>query len=182
MLCMAYCRLKRNLPGLNLIELEKEAVSWQSMVPEAAIPSKKFMKMAGSLAGAFLLLLICKWGWFGYAVDKRITKGKSMIELAEQLKKEESGLLQLSRTNIDYAGLFLYLAETLPKDTIVKNISLDSKTGVEFSLVGGNNQKVLEILAKLNSSDFFRDVGTERAVVEKDGFVVYLKGKLKTGS
>ncbi|RJP19731.1 MAG: hypothetical protein C4527_26320 [Candidatus Omnitrophota bacterium] len=181
-LCMAYCRLERHLNGPNLLGEEEEAAGWQHLVPDAALPSKKFMTMAGGLVGFTVLLWIAGTLWYGHARAVRLEEGKELIKIAEKLRREEAGLREMSRTDVNYAELFVYLSSTLPNEIIVKSINLDIKTGVDMVLVGGNYRLTQEIVEKLNSGNFLRDVVEDRAVNEKEGFTVYLKGKLKFGA
>ncbi len=182
MLSIAYCRLDRELDGLELLDKGEESKSWHSYVPEAALPSNQFLYMAGGLAAAILALWIGNWIWFNSAVSSRLMEGQELIRLADSLHKEEIGLRQLSQTDVNYGDLFVFLSENLPSQVLVKSISLDTKTGVDLILTGGNNQTVVEIVDTLNKSKFFRNIVEERAVVEQDGFTVYLKGKLKLSS
>lgn len=179
LLCIAYCQLKLDQIGPNLVEIEEEKVDWKSFIPEAALPSTKFMTIGGGLLAVFLALWIGRSLWFNSAISTRLSRSDDLIKLANQLQKEETGLRQLARTNIDYAGLFMFMAKTLPEGVFVKNLSIDVKASVELTLTGGNNQQAVELLKKLNESSYFRDVVVDRSVVEKEGFAIYLKGKLK---
>jgi hypothetical protein len=179
LLCIAYCQLKLDRIGPNLLEVEEEKVDWKSFIPEAALPSTKFMAIGGGLLAFFLVLWIGRSVWFDSAISARLSRGDELIKLANQLQKEEVGLRQLARTNIDYAGLFLFMAKTLPEGIFVKNLNIDAKTNVELTLTGGNNQQAVDLLTKLNESPYFRDMVVDRSVVEKEGFAIYLKGKLK---
>jgi len=179
MLCMAYCRLGRDIKGLNLLGEREAPVSWQSLVPEAAIPSREFMVMSGALATLIVAIWIGSHLWFNHAVTSRLKEGQDLLKLAERLQREETALREMTRNHVSFADLFLYLAEMLPAEVLVKSISLDMKTGVDLVLVGGNHQKILEIMDKLNTSPYFRELAESRAVNEKDGFTVYVKGKLK---
>ena len=179
LLCIAYCSLNREIAGPNLLEDVAQNVDWKSFLPEAALPSKKFTKMACSLAGIFLLLWIGKGIWFSHAVEARLEEGKDLLKLSSQLQKEEVGLRQMTSANVNYAELFLFLAETLPENILIKNINLDIKSGVEIALKGGNNQGAVDLQKKLNDSPFFRDILLDRSVIEKEGFTIYLRGKLQ---
>ncbi|MGC9329175.1 MAG: hypothetical protein ACP5I1_16195, partial [Candidatus Hinthialibacter sp.] len=131
MLCIAYCQLALGVIGPNLLEIEEEPVNWKSFIPEAALPSRKFMMIGGGLAAMFLLLMIGKSLWFNSAVAARLNRGEDLIQLANRLQKEETALHQLTRTNVDYGEMFLFLAEKLPEGILVKNFSVDVKNGVE---------------------------------------------------
>ncbi len=179
LLCIAYCSLNRDIAGPNLLEDAAQNVNWKNFLPEAALPSKKFTTMACSLAGIFLVLWIGKGIWFSHAVEARLDKGEDLIKLSNKLQLEEVGLRQMLSANVNFAELFLFLAETLPEGIMIKNINLDFKSGVEIALKGGNNQRAVDLQQKLNDSPFFRDIVLDRSVVEKEGFIIYLRGKLQ---
>lgn len=181
LLCIAFCQLKQGILGPNLLEIEEEPREWKSYIPDVAIPSRKFVTIGGGLLALFLALWIGKSAWFNSAIEARLSRGEELIRLSNKLQKEEIALRQLTRTNLDYAGMFLFLAKTLPEGVFVKNLTIDSKTGLEMTLTGGNNQQAVDLMAKLNESDFFREMVVDRSVVEKDGFAIYLKGKMKFG-
>ncbi len=179
MMCMAYCQLQRNLAGLNLLDEEVTSAGWQNLVPEAAIPSRQFLYIAGGLLGFTLLLWIAQSIWFHQAVAARVQEGKELIQLADRLKKEETGLRELKRTDIDYADMFIFLSEIIPDNVIVKSINADVKTGIDLVLAGGNHQGTIEIIDKMNQSRFFRDIVEDRATYENNKLTVYLKGELQ---
>ncbi|MFB3788165.1 MAG: hypothetical protein ACE15F_17530 [bacterium] len=180
LLCMAHGRLASEIPGPNLLQVEPAGISWGSFIPEAALPSRKFLTTAGGFLVVFLLLWAGKGMWYRQAVAERLERGVDLIKLATRLQKEEQGLRQLERIHVDYAELFLFLAETLPKEILVKSINLDAKTGVDLVLLGGNNQSAVEIQQKINESPYFKDMVVERAAFENDKPVIYMKGKLRT--
>ncbi|MBN2327525.1 MAG: PilN domain-containing protein [Candidatus Omnitrophica bacterium] len=179
MLCIAYCQLELGVIGPNLLEIGEEPVNWKSFIPEAALPSRKFMMIGGGLAALFLLLAIGKSFWFNSAVAARLNRGEDLIKLANRLQKEEIALRQLTRTNVDYAQMFLFLAEKLPEGILVKNFSVDVKNGVELSLTGGNNKQAMDLQQTLNDSPYFREMVLERSVVEKEGFTIYFSGQMQ---
>lgn len=148
-------------------------------MPEAALPSRKFMTTAGGLLAVFLLMWAGKGMWYRQAVAERLERGEDLIQLATRLQREEQGLRQLGRIHVNYADLFLFLAETLPKEILVKTINIDAKTGVDLVLLGGNNQNAVEIQQKINESPYFKDMVVERAAFESDKPVIYMKGKLR---
>jgi hypothetical protein len=179
-LCTVYCQLMKGIAGPTLIEEPEEGFTLQSMIPEAAIPSQKFMAAAGVLLAAFLVLWIGQTLWYRSALDSRLARSQELLQLADQLKKEETALKALNRTNLDYADLMLFLAqkETLPQNVLVKSLVLDNKSGVDLVLVGGNHKMMTDLVDSLNDSKFFRNITESRAVNEKDGFTMYLHGQL----
>ncbi len=179
LLCMAHGRLASGIAGPNLLQVESAGVSWGSFLPEAALPSRKFMTTAGGLLAVFLLMWAGKGMWYRQAVAERLERGEDLIQLATRLQWEEQGLRQLGRIHVNYADLFLFLAETLPKEILVKTINIDAKTGVDLVLLGGNNQNAVEIQQKINESPYFKDMVVERAAFESDKPVIYMKGKLR---
>ncbi|MDX9755536.1 MAG: hypothetical protein RBU29_16350 [bacterium] len=181
-LCVAYCQVQLGQTGPTLLEPEEEKFSLQAMVPEAALPSPKFLATTGAMLGTLLILWVGQWFWYHNAVNTMRSEGKTLLKLADQLKKEETALRSLSQSHMDYSKLFIFLAENMPEGVLVKNISIDTKTGVDLVLVGGNHQTITGLIEKMNSSPYFRTMVENRAVNEKDGFTVYLKGKLKVGA
>ncbi len=182
MLCMAYCQLELGIRGPNLLDEKEEPSSWRNMVPNEAIPSKKFMAIAGGLAGFTLFLWLAGTIWYSHAKAVRLEEGKELITIAQQLRREEAGLREMNRTDVNYADLFIFLSEKLPKEILVKSINLDIKSGVDLILVGGSYRTTAEIVETLNESQYFREIVEERAVNEKDGFTIYLTGKLQPGN
>lgn len=179
LLCIAFCHLQLGITGPNLLEIEEEPVDWRSFIPEAALPSRKFLSIGGGLLVLFLALWIGKTAWFNHAVATRIDRGEGLIQLSNRLQREETALRQLTRTSVNYGEMFLFLAETLPEGILVKNFGVDAQTGIELSFTGGNNQQAVDLQKKLNEGPYFRDLVLERSVVEKEGFTIYMKGKMK---
>lgn len=184
LICMAYCQLLQGIYGPSLVEEAEEGFSLQSLVPEAAIPSQKFIATAGGLLAFFLLLWIGQQFWYQNALSNRLAEGQELLQLSERLHKEEQALRTLKRTNIQYADLFLFLAQKdmLPNGILINSISLDAKSGVNLVLKGGNHKAITDFVDKLNESKFFRNLVETRAVHENDGFTVYLNGKLLPSS
>ncbi len=180
MLSIAYCQLRRNIIGPNLLDTVEESLDWRSFIPDAALPSKKFISIGGALLALFLVLAIGKSFWFNQAIETRLSRGQDLIKLSNRLQREEIALRQLARTNVDFAEMFLFLAKTLPDGIMVKNLSIDAKSSVALVFTGGNNQQAVDLLKKLNESSFFRDIQLDRSVVEKDGFTIYMNGKLQS--
>lgn len=182
LLAIAYARLYAGLAGVNLLD-DKEENVWGARLWEAAQPSRVFIRYAGAMAATVLVLWIVSALWFNNAVDARLSEGKSLLQLATHLQNEETGLRAMAQRRLPMADVLLFLSETMPKDNkiLVKNISFDDKDGVVMSLVGGSNQDVLQIIKAMNESKYFRDVVSDRAVMEKEGIVIYLTGKLVSG-
>jgi hypothetical protein len=186
LLCHAYCHLQLELDGPNVLEESEERFSWDQMIPEASLPSQKFLTTIGVMASLFLILWIGKGYWFHSAMQSRVQKSDSLIKLSSYLKREELGLQKMIRGHLDYSELYIFLSDVLSDDTtrnvLVKNLSLDAKTGVELALIGANHTNAVTILEKLNSSQYFRNIYIDRSVVEKQGLTIYLKGKLRVTS
>lgn len=182
LLTIAYARLAAGLEGVNLLD-EKEENVWGARLWEAAQPSRAFIRNAGAMATLVIIFWILSAMWFNRAVDARLNEGKSLLQLATHLQNEETGLRALAQRRVAMADAMLFLSKTLApeKKLLVKTLSFDDKDGVVLSLVGGNNQNVLQIIEKLNKSKYFRDVVSDRAVMEKEGIVIYLSGKLVPG-
>ena len=120
--------------------------------------------------------------WLNHAAAQRAESGQDLLAQMERLELEEVALRQMAITNVKFADILLFLAEILPERTfLVKSISIDQQTGIEFSLTGGNQQKVNEVIQQMNKNSLFRDVSIDRAVNENDGFTVYFKGKVRNG-
>ncbi|MDP8245548.1 MAG: hypothetical protein P9L94_15795 [Candidatus Hinthialibacter antarcticus] len=183
LLAIAYARLCAGLSGVNLLD-EKEETVWGARIWEAAQPSRAFIRNAGVITAAAIVLWIASALWFNSAVDARLSEGKSLLKLATHLQNEETGLRAMAQRRVAMADVLLFLSETLSseKKLLIKNLSFDDKDGVVLSLVGGNNQNVLKIIEQLNASKYFRDVVSDRAVMEKEGIVIYLTGKLVPGA
>ena len=179
LLCLAYCHIQHELEGINLLDRKEAPGLWKLIVPDHTIPPRHVLYKMGALAGVILCLWIGQAIWLHHAIAVRLDTGQNLLKLAEYLQKEEIGLQQLAKTHVDYAELFLFLAETMPREVLVKTINLDARTGVDLVLVGGNRQMTQTIVEQLNSSKFFRDFVENRAATESDGFTVYLKGKLR---
>ena len=179
LICMAYCHIQQTIIGPTLLEEKEEKADWHSLIPAAVLPSQKFMLTAASLLAGFIFLAVLQYLWYTHAVSTRLQQGNSLLKLADRLKSEETGLRSLTQTNINYAELFMFLAETLPEGVLVKSISIEAKSGVEMVLAGGNHQTITDVIDKFNSSPYFREFSETRAVNEQEGFTVYLRGKLK---
>lgn len=179
LICMAYCHIQQMIAGPSLLEEKEEKTDWQSLIPHAVLPSNKFILTAGSLFAALAVIVLFQYLWYSHAVSSRMQQGNTLLKLADRLKSEETGLRACIQTNVNYADLFLFLAETLPEGVLVKTISIDLKNGVDLVLVGGNHQMVTDVIDKFNGSPYFREFTETRAVNEQEGFTVYLRGKLK---
>ncbi len=182
LLAIAYSRLHENLEGVNLLDKQEEAL-WGARLWEAAQPSPTFIRNAGVMTATALLFWIVSALWFNNAVDARLSEGKSLLELANHLETEEIGLRSMAQRGTPMADILLFLAEMMSKEKkmLVKSVSFDNKDGVVMSIIGGSNQDVLGIINQMNESKYFRDVVSDRAVMEKDGIVIYLTGKLVAG-
>lgn len=183
LMTLAYARLGAGLEGVNLLDKKQEA-AWGAMLMEKARPSGDFIRNAAILAAAVLMVWIGGSIWFNQAVEARLEEGKSLIQLAQRLEKEENALRAMSDKAIPVADILLYLAELLPKEKkiLVKTLQMDDSDGIVMSFVGGSNQDIVELIDKMNESRFFRDMASDRAVMENDGIVIYVSGKLRKGA
>lgn len=178
LLCLAEQSLARGNEGIDLMGRETEAAGWTNWIDAEVWTSAGVLRKAGALAGLALVLWIGGSVWYNGAVRARLERGEDLLRLAERLQKEERALQQLARTHKDFAGLFLFLAEALPEEVLVKTITLDTEAGVDLVLTGGGRQQTQDIVDRLNQSRFFRDVVEIRSANENDGFTVYLEGGL----
>lgn len=179
MICTMYATLLLEQPGINLMD-EGDATSWWDVLTaEEALPPKPVLRKIAMLAGAVVVLWLSEMVWFQYAAASYLEEGNDLLRVANHLKDEETALRALLRTHIDYDEMYLFLAEKLPNDVLVKSITIDAKSGVDLVLTGGNGQMVQEFVAALNNSKYFKDLTESRAAQENNGYTVYIKGKLR---
>lgn len=182
LLTQAYCRHRLHEPGIDLLPRIEESPAWGQELLETLQPSKTFMTYVGAMLGAILVLWIAGSFWYQSAITIRLQQSQDLIEVADQLQKEEAGLRQFIRNDPRLADLLFFLTENLPEGIFVKNFQIDDDNQFELSLYGGNNQQFMQIIQEMNESSHFRDVITDRAAMEERGIVVYINGKIQTGS
>lgn len=179
MLCAMYATLLLGQSGINLMD-ESDATSWWDVITsEEALPPKPILRRIAMLVGAVIVLWASEMVWFQYAAASYLEEGNDLLRVVNHLKDEETALRAMLRSHIDYDELFLFLSEKLPNDVLVKSLTIDTNSGVDLVLTGGNSQLIQEFVAALNTSPYFKDLVESRAAQENNGYTVYIKGKLR---
>ena len=78
--------------------------------------------------------------------------------------------------------MFMELAEKIPENITLANVSLDLRT--KFTMKGKalSNQNVDRLVKILQEMRYFRDVTVQKTAFEKEGFTFYLEGKIRHGT
>lgn len=179
LLCTAYATMILGQPGINLLAEDQGTSWWEHLTSEEALPPKPVLKRIAMMAGAVVVLWISQVLWFHYAAASYLEEGEDLLRVANYLGDEEKALRSMLRTHVNYDDLFVFLSETLPNEVLVKSLSIDTKSGVDMVLTGGNSQMTKEFVEALNRSKFFKDMVESRAAMESSGFTVYVQGKLR---
>ncbi len=179
MLCLIYASMQSQTAGINFMEEEDQTKWWETIASQESLPPKPILQRIGLLAGAVMVLWLAELVWFQYAAASYMEDGKDLLRVANYLNNEETALRNLTRSHIDYDELFIFLSGKLPDNVLVKSISLDTNTGVDLVLTGGNSQLIQPFVDELNQSKYFKDLTESRSAMESGGFTVYLKGKLR---